>query len=116
MADRKEDNPYEVQIEKEYAVVRFSRLVDHARTFEHDTQLKQLVQKKMTVVCDFSRTETVGSEWLRLIVDLSVSAKKTGKRVVVVSLVKEILEQTVDALALKKHLTFADSLREAIEL
>jgi len=110
-----EDLPYRVVREREdHAVVRFGSIVDHARSAQHDEQLRKIATATEILACDFSDTEVVGSEWLRLVGDLAIEAKEQGRRVVVVGLAPDIRDGTVDALALKKHLEFLDSLKEAV--
>ncbi len=116
MADEIPDSiPYRVEEEKDaHAIVRFGRLVDHPRTAAHDEELRKLMERTLTVVCDFGGTEEVTSEWLRFLADLTSVAEEQGKRVTIVRLHEDIREGTVDALALRDRLRFYDSRDEAL--
>ena len=107
-----DDVPFEIsEVDTQRAIVRFAEHVDHRRTPELESQLEQVLRKHRRVACDVSGCQTIDSDWLTLIHDLTLEARDSGKRWVVVGL-GEVLKKSADILGLEGF-DFADSHQEA---
>jgi anti-anti-sigma regulatory factor len=95
-----DDTPYVVEhLDERRAVVRFAEYVDHRRTRDLEAKLEEVVRAHQRVACDVSACETIDSDWLTLIFDLSVEARQSGKRLALVGL-SEVLKKSADILGL----------------
>lgn len=108
-----DDVPFELEeLDSDRVVARFAEYVDGRRTSALEDSLSTAIRRHQKTACDVRDSKEIVSEWLVLLADLSVEARKSGHRVSVVGL-NENLRKSADVLGLEGQLTLVSSIEEA---
>ncbi|HKY34535.1 MAG TPA: STAS domain-containing protein [Polyangiaceae bacterium] len=104
--------PFRIEaLDDDRTLVTFAEFVDHRRTRELEKQLEDAIGSSRRIACDVSQSRAIDSDWMTLLDELSIDAKKSGKRLAIVGLSEE-LQTSADAIGLP-NLKFVALLEEA---
>ncbi len=107
-----DDVPYRIEPgRKSRVVVEFAPICDHFRTRSHEDELMDLVGGYDAIACDLSRTESIGSEWLRWLKRMTAAARRMGKKVALVG-VQDAVRESADVLGLQGELLLVSNIEE----
>lgn len=98
--DLAEEAPFRIdRVDDARVIVRFAEYVDHRRTRNWEEQLEKALREYRKIACDVRHSETIDSDWLTLLEELSLEARDAGKRFVLVGL-SETLRKSADIVGL----------------
>ncbi|MEA1927251.1 MAG: STAS domain-containing protein [Candidatus Auribacterota bacterium] len=104
--------PYKIiPQDKHYVVIQFAPKCDQVRRKEQEDELEKLVEDYNIIACDLSKTEMMGTDWIRWLERLSIEAGNRGKMFVLVAM-GELVKQTADIIGLKGKFKMKDTLEE----
>ncbi len=107
-----DDVPYRIEPRGESrVVVEFAPICDHFRTRRHEDELMELLGRYEAIACDLSRTESIGSEWLRWLKRMTAAARRMGKKVALVG-VQDAVRESADVLGLQGELLLVSNIEE----